>query len=82
MTIIQETISKLDVGDPQHFANLTMFPLLNDHKVDADYLTLGEALEKEQVEISEVSYSGSVTELLFKKGSDNDATIPPKAGRG
>jgi len=75
MTIIQETIGNLDVGDPQHFANLTLFPLLSDRKVDADYLTLGEALEKEQVEISEVSDSGSVPELLFKNGSDKDVLL-------
>ena len=75
MTIIQETISNLDVGDPQHFANLTMFPLLNDHQVDADYLTLGEALQKEQVEIGEVSENGSVPELLFKNGSDKDVLL-------
>ena len=69
MTIIQETLEQIRVGDPVSFANLTLFPLLGEVGRSADYATLGEAVGQGWFEATEISDAGSVPELkVVNKG--------------
>ena len=65
MKIIVDTASKVKIGTPITFRNLTVFPLLAGNGAAADYLTLDEALSQKCATITEVSEGGSVPELKF-----------------
>ncbi|MBI4774226.1 MAG: hypothetical protein HY788_08610, partial [Deltaproteobacteria bacterium] len=53
----------------QTHLNMTLFPLLAPDNGEPDYLTLDEAIEREQIEVTEVSESGSVPDLkLINRG--------------
>ena len=65
MQTIADAASCIRIGVPMVFRNLTVFPLLGDQIVSADYLTLDEALEQKCSVITEVSEGGSVPELKF-----------------
>ena len=69
MTSIAHTLAGLDLGPPQTYRNLTVFPLFARDDATPDYLTLDEALDAGAAHISEVSESGSVPELRFVNGS-------------
>jgi hypothetical protein len=69
MTSIAHTLAGLDLGPPQSYKNLAVFPLLARVDATPDYLTLDEALDAGAARISEVSESGSVPELSFVNGS-------------
>ena len=69
MTTIAHTLAGLDLGPPQTFKNLAVFPLFGRDDAPPDYLTLDEALDAGAARISEVSESGSVPELCFVNGS-------------
>lgn len=55
MNTIASYLGELEIGNPQSFHNLTMIPLLSDKAFEADYLLLDEALENDEIVISEVS---------------------------
>jgi len=65
MQVIVDTASKVQIGTPITFRNLTVFPLLAGNGTAADYLTLDEALAQKCAAITEVSEGGSVPELKF-----------------
>jgi len=65
MQLIKDTISKVKVGAPKTFKNLTVFPIMGDNGGTAEYLTLDEALAAKAGKVTEVSDSGSVPELKF-----------------
>ena len=69
MTTIAHTLAGLDLGPPQAYKNLAVFPLFARDDAPPDYLTLDEALDAGAARISEVSESGSVPELCFVNGS-------------
>jgi hypothetical protein len=68
MQIVEETLSKLHIGDPTAFEGLAMFPLLGGSGTAADpgYATLDEALERGSARVTEIGEGGSVPELLFE----------------
>jgi hypothetical protein len=70
MSTITDTVSRLKIGPPATFQNLTIFPLLNGGDKTPDYLTLDEALDQKSAKIVEVSEGGSVPELRFANSSD------------
>ena len=69
---LQQTISGIDVGEPQVFGGLAVFPLIGEKNAKRDYLTLNEAFDRKGIEISEVSEGGSVPELRLKNLLDQD----------
>ncbi|HKA22873.1 MAG TPA: DUF6569 family protein [Blastocatellia bacterium] len=70
MQIIADTLSQITVGEPVSIRNLTVFPLLSAADDIVDYLTLDEALEKRLACVTEISKSGSVSELSFVNRGD------------
>ncbi len=69
MEPIREYLAYVKVGRKQAYLNMTLFPLLAPDNGEPEYLTLDEALEREQIEVTEVSSSGSVPELkLINRG--------------
>lgn len=70
MKILQDTLQSLSLGAPQHYRNLSMFPLVANANKKPDYLVLDEALERQMARITEVSQQGSVPELQFTNQAD------------
>lgn len=62
-TRIAETLLRLQLGEPVTFKNLSIFPLLNGVTGSPDYLTLEEALQANQVAVTEVHERGVVNSL-------------------
>lgn len=65
-----ESVSAITFGPAQTFRNLTLIPVLADDPVDADYLTLDEALGANALRIEETSEAGSVPELRVLNDGD------------
>lgn len=63
--IIEKLITQVNIGEPQSFQRLTMFPLTGVVEQSIDYLTLDEALRTKTASVSEVSEAGSVPDLKF-----------------
>lgn len=61
--VVTTYLRGISVGEKQHYKNLTIFPLIGQDTVFIDYLLLEEALQEHKIEITEVSKSGSVSEL-------------------
>lgn len=70
MQTINQTLSNISVGNTIIHQNLTMFALLNGGGVEADYITLDEAMAAGTAQVTEVSEGGSVPELQFVNGGD------------
>ena len=74
MRTLQEEFSKIVVGEPRSFRNLTVFPLFrpDSQLVRLDYLLLEVGIAHGKVRITEVSAQGSVPELRL----DNEEDLP------
>ena len=70
MQTINQTLSNISVGNTITHQNLTMFALMNGGGIEADYITLDEAMLAGTVQVTEVSEGGSVPELQFVNGGD------------
>jgi hypothetical protein len=70
MQIVRESLTRLEVGPPTTFANLTLYPLIGGGEHAPDYATLDEAIQQGWVEVREVSASGSVPELTVANKGD------------
>lgn len=66
MSLINQTLSSVTVGNPVQFRNLVMYPLLGAASKPAAYLTLDEALAGGKCQVTGVSADGSVPELFFQ----------------
>jgi hypothetical protein len=75
MEAITDTLRSLEIGQPQHFRNLTAFPLLRRDTKQADYITFSQAVQKGTASITEVSEGGSVPELLLDNTGDENVLI-------
>jgi hypothetical protein len=75
MTPIATTIASLSLGQSVSAGRLTVFPLITAHDVTPPYLLLDEALERGLATITEVSESGSVSELRFENRADKPVLI-------
>jgi hypothetical protein len=63
--------TRISLGQPQAFRNLTVVPLLDPVAPPTGWLTLGRALAGGLVEVSEISEHGSVPQLrLLNRGSE------------
>lgn len=63
--VMEEYISKLDLGEVKEFGDMSVIPIFTPIK-GPEYLTLKEALEDNQLIITEIDESGSVGELKVK----------------
>lgn len=61
--IVATCLSGLELGQPQRFGNLVVFPLFTSLDVGPKYITLSEALGEGVLEVTELHESGSVPEL-------------------
>ena len=60
---INRYVSSLRIGPPQTRERLTVFPLLSHMEIDLDYLLLQQALERDLLEVREVSGGGEIGQL-------------------
>ena len=63
LNIIEATLNEVKLGDPQHYRNMSVFPLLFSGKSKLEYSMLGKALNEGHIMITEISENGSVPEL-------------------
>lgn len=62
---VLEDLENINIGNPQEYEGMTIIPLYWE-ETETDYLSLKEALDKEELIISEVNHKGSVEELCVK----------------
>lgn len=65
----RRAISRLEVGAPITYKNLTIFPVKGTDQTTREYVTLDQALSKGFLEVTEVG-SGRVNEVLVRNKSD------------
>ena len=80
MQHIHHALMALEAGPAQRFGRLTMVPLMAPGEAAAanepDYLTLPDALAREQARVTEVSEQGQVPELAFENlARDRDVLL-------
>lgn len=63
-------LNELKMGRAQRFQNITVFPLLAEIQPKLNYLALDTAMDRNLVEITEVSESGSVPNLAVHNRAD------------
>lgn len=63
MGVIQDSLSRLAIGEPTSYRNLAMFPLVGGGESLASYLVLDEALGLGGFQLTEISEEGSVPNL-------------------
>ncbi|MCX8118343.1 MAG: hypothetical protein N3G78_10465 [Desulfobacterota bacterium] len=68
--IIVEFLTKIELGEPRVFENMAVVALFTSLEGGPPYITLGEALEKRLLTITEVSQAGSVPELKVVNRAD------------
>ncbi|WP_008294143.1 ARPP-1 family domain-containing protein [Congregibacter litoralis] len=70
MTVFQETLQHISVGQVQRSGRLSVFPLLSSVSTIADYTLLDSAQAEGLATVSEISEGGSVPELLLDNASE------------
>jgi hypothetical protein len=88
MVEVQQALAELQLGAPQAFRNLALFPLVAPGDSPAGYLLLDEALERTLARVTEVSREGSIPDLAFENDSvekillvDGDELVGAKQNR-
>lgn len=64
MSIIREALAQISIGVAVEAGRLTMHPLIHEKLVEPGYLTLDQALDLGVIQITEISPSSSVPELM------------------
>jgi hypothetical protein len=75
MENIKQQLQSINISDPLHFQNLTLFAIKGSNNTSFHYITLSQAYENKVVEVKETSEEGSVSELLFINNSDTPILI-------
>ena len=75
MENIKQQLQSINISDPLHFQNLTLFAIKGSNNTSFHYITLSHAYENKVVEVKETSEEGSVSELLFINNSDTPILI-------
>tara|TARA_B100001079_G_C16319583_1_gene474021 strand:+ start:72 stop:1058 length:987 start_codon:yes stop_codon:yes gene_type:complete len=71
LNIIEATLNEVKLGEPQHYRNMSVFPLLFSGKSKLEYTMLRKALKQEHIMITEISENGSVPELKLFNMSES-----------
>ena len=72
---VNSTLSQLEIGSPQSYRGLSIFPLTSSENGSTDYLLLSEALEAGLVSVRESSHGGSVPDLVVENRADRPVLI-------
>ena len=72
---VNSTLSQLEIGSPQSYRGLSIFPLTSSANGSTDYLLLSEALEAGLVSVRESSHGGSVPDLVVENRADRPVLI-------
>jgi len=72
---LQDYLSSLRLGEPQTHRNIVVFPMIGTNNGDSRWLTLGEAIERQLLVVTEVSRSGSVPELIVINRTDRPVLL-------
>lgn len=67
---VLNALSSTTLDSFQSYFGITIFPILTSIEAPSTYLSLGEALSRELIMITEISDSGSVPELQVKNSAD------------
>lgn len=70
MSVIAERLSRVVVGNPIQYLNLTLFPLIAKGSAQPGYRLLDDALNLGSARVTEVSEAGSVPQLRFENRGD------------
>jgi hypothetical protein len=62
-TLLNEYLSRLELGEPQQHGNMLIAPLFSDGDQTPDYLTMTEALEQKLALLTEVGPAGQVPHI-------------------
>ena len=73
--IILDHLNHITLGDKQTYNNMVVFPLFYDKEISIDYILLDEAMETNQVVITEDFEDGIVTELMIENLSGENILI-------
>ena len=72
---VKSTLSQLEIGSPQSYKGLSIFPLQSPAGGSVHYLLLSEALDAGLVSVRESSYGGSVPDLEVDNRADRPILI-------
>lgn len=75
MNLLKECLQTVELGSPQTFGAMTLFPLLYPITAEPDYWTLTEAMDRKLLKITEVSEGGHVPELLCRNLGDRPVLL-------
>lgn len=67
---IAHVLKNLSFGEPQAFRNIKVLPIFGFPSVGFEYISLGEAMARKALTVSEVSESGSVPEIEVVNSAD------------
>ncbi len=70
MNPVADARSRVKLGEPARFKNMTVFPLFAPPNGGPSHLLHSDALERDLARVTEVSESGAVPELLFVNEAD------------
>jgi hypothetical protein len=72
LNILEKSITDIEQGEGLSYQNLTMFPLFGTDNSPFEYITLDDAFASGSVKVSEISDSGSVSEINLQ----NHGSLP------
>lgn len=72
---VQSALSQLEIGSPQSYRGLSIFPVTSHVVGSFDYLLLSEGLAEGLVSVRESSYGGSVPELVVENRANRPVLI-------
>ena len=76
MTSLKDELERVEMGEPLHYRNLTLFPLLRQPAAsDVDYSLLGDAIHQGLARVTELNGGGSVPELRFENAGDRPVLL-------
>jgi hypothetical protein len=74
--MLKNLLKELEIGEPRHHHNLTLFPLRHPSLVGSQIITLAEAIQSKQASVSEVSAGGNVPTLKITNHSPHPLLVP------
>ena len=72
---IDEWLSNIRFGQPRSYGGMDVYPVYNEKARGVEYLTMGEALKRDLLTVTEVSESGSVPELKVVSRAEQPVLI-------